>query len=66
MTVADHKPGPGGFAVPKGQDEVGIFNDGEVSLERGGPPVPLVVRQILGQLQPMGLGVLPGGGVHLM
>lgn len=66
FAVVDHKFSSFGFSVPKGQDQIRVFDDGDVPQQRGAPAESAVVRQKFGQLQPVAHGIVSGAGVHLM
>ena len=64
FAVDDHKFCTSGLAVPEGQDQVRVFDDGNVPPQRSAPAVLAVLRQELGQLQPMAQGIVSGTGIH--
>ena len=53
FAVVDHIFRSSGLTVPEGQDQVRVLDDGNVPPQRSAPAVFAVLRQELGQLQPM-------------
>jgi|UPI00058B42AB hypothetical protein len=45
FAVVDHIFCALGAAIPEGQNEIGIFNDGDAEFQRGGLPIPAVLWQ---------------------
>ena len=51
-------------SVPEREDEVGVFNDGNIATKRGATSVFIVFRQKFRQLNVVGEGILSCAGVH--
>ena len=59
-----HKLGAAGFAVPKGQHQIGVLYNGDIAAQGGATAIAGIVGQKFHQGDTGGFGVVAGAGIH--